>query len=110
MKSVALTLLTTIRSLNFGFVLTWKVKKGEALDHCLHSCFSYATYLKNRSEYYKSNYDTIPFFRAGMHMGLITAVEVGQLKREITYHGDTINTAERIQEQCRIYKCIVINF
>lgn len=89
-------------------VLTWKMKKGETLDHCLHSYFSYATYLKKRSDYYTSNYDTVPFFRAGMHMGLITAVEVGQLKREIAYHGDTINTAARIQEQCRVFNASLL--
>jgi len=27
--------------------------------------------------------------------------EVGIIKREIAYHGDTINTASRIQEECK---------
>ena len=89
-------------------VLTWKVKEGETLDHCLHSYFAYATYLKKRSDYYTSSYGIIPLFRAGMHIGLITAVEVGQLKREIAYHGDTINTAARIQEQCRVFNASLL--
>jgi len=30
--------------------------------------------------------------------------EVGEIKTEIAYHGDTINTAARIQEQCNVLK------
>lgn len=83
-------------------VLTWKIKEGDSLDHCLHAYFAYSSFLESKSEYYKSNYKAIPFFRAGMHIGLITVVEVGKLKREIAYHGDTINIASRIQEQCKV--------
>ena len=37
-----------------------------------------------------------------MHMGTITTAEVGEIKREIAYHGDTINTASRIQDECNL--------
>ncbi|PCI34822.1 MAG: adenylate cyclase [Flavobacteriaceae bacterium] len=84
-------------------VLTWKIKKNDTIVHCLKAYFSYANCLETKSDYYKSNYNIVPFFKAGMHIGLITAVEVGELKREIAYHGDTINIASRIQEQCKIY-------
>ena len=33
-------------------------------------------------------------------MGKVVTAEVGELKREIAHHGDTINTAARIQEKC----------
>ncbi|WP_298551533.1 adenylate/guanylate cyclase domain-containing protein [uncultured Algibacter sp.] len=35
-----------------------------------------------------------------MNCGTVTVAEVGEYKREIAYHGDTINTASRIQDQC----------
>jgi len=35
-----------------------------------------------------------------LHLSIITAVEVGEIKREIAYHGDTINTAARTQRMC----------
>jgi len=38
-----------------------------------------------------------------MDVGLITVSEIGDIKREIAYHGDVLNTAARIQEQCKIY-------
>ena len=37
-------------------------------------------------------------------MGMVTAVEVGDIKRDIAYHGDTLNTAARIQSICNSYE------
>ena len=34
---------------------------------------------------------------------MITVAEVGNIKREIAYHGDTINIAARLQAMCNIY-------
>ena len=36
-------------------------------------------------------------------MGKVTAVEIGDIKRDIAYHGDTLNTAARIQSVCNEY-------
>ncbi len=37
-------------------------------------------------------------------MGKVTAVEIGEIKRDIAYHGDTLNTAARIQSMCNDYQ------
>ncbi len=84
-------------------VLTWKIKEGDSVNHCLHAYFSYADYLKKRTDYYTMKYGITPFFKAGIHIGFVTVVEVGEIKREIAYHGDTLNIAARIQEQCKTY-------
>jgi adenylate cyclase len=34
---------------------------------------------------------------------MVTAIEIGELTRDITYHGDTLNTAARIQSVCNEY-------
>jgi adenylate cyclase len=34
----------------------------------------------------------------------VTAVEIGEVKRDIAYHGDTLNTASRIQSVCNQYQ------
>jgi adenylate cyclase len=48
-------------------------------------------------------YGFVPEFKAGVHVGVVTAVEVGEVKRNIAYHGDAINTAARIQSVCNKY-------
>lgn len=56
-----------------------------------------------REAYYSENYGVVPRFKAGLHQGIVTAVEVGEIKRDIAYHGDTLNTASRIQSKCKEY-------
>ena len=81
-------------------VITWPMDVGIKNMTCLSLFFDFQTELSRKKPYYLKNYGIIPIFKAGMHCGIVTAVEVGQIKREIAYHGDTINTASRIQGLC----------
>jgi adenylate cyclase len=38
-------------------------------------------------------------------MGLVTVAEIGDIKREIAFHGDVLNTAARLQGICKNYDC-----
>mgnify|MGYP001950479846 CR=1 FL=1 len=67
---------------------------------CSSDFFNFKNQLNRKQEYYQKNYDCSPFFKAGLHSGIVTVTEVGKYKKEIAYHGDTINTAARIQGQC----------
>lgn len=33
-------------------------------------------------------------------MGMVTVVEIGDFKKEIAYHGDTLNTTSRVVDLC----------
>ncbi|MFT5862396.1 MAG: adenylate cyclase [Flavobacteriales bacterium] len=87
-------------------VLTWPIRTtaSKPLEQSLKAYFSYSQRLASKSEYYQARYNTQPVFTAGLHFGMVTAVEVGTLKREIAYHGDTLNTAARIQGLCKDYE------
>ncbi|WP_350293829.1 adenylate/guanylate cyclase domain-containing protein [uncultured Croceitalea sp.] len=81
-------------------VLTWSLKEGLIKQNSLKAYFNFSELLKKKSAYYQKKYDCQPFFKAGLHSGIVTVTEVGKYKKEIAYHGDTINTAARIQGQC----------
>ncbi len=81
-------------------VLTWRVKDGLTNNNCLQTYFTFQNKLDKKKNYYLSKYDTTPFFKAGVHFGLVTVTEVGVIKREIAYHSDVLNTAARIQSKC----------
>ena len=81
-------------------VLTWKVKEGLAKQNCLQAFFKFKDQLSKRESYYMGVYNTLPIFKAGAHLGPVMVAEVGKFKKEIAYHGDTINTAARIQSNC----------
>ena len=81
-------------------VLTWDVEKGVRDNHCINAFFDFDKAIKDKSDYYKEKYGVIPVFKAGVNLGHVMVAEVGELKKELAYHGDTLNTASRIQEKC----------
>jgi len=83
-------------------VLTWEKDEGLKDNRCVQAFVAFQERINSRKRYYSEKYDIVPEFKAGMHLGIITVVEVGEIKREIAYHGDTINTASRIQEECNV--------
>lgn len=85
-------------------VLTWKLKNGLKDNRCLQVFFDFMEELHKREPYYQKEYGMIPVFKAGIHSGKVMVAEVGELKSEIAYHGDAINTASRIQGLCNSYQ------
>jgi adenylate cyclase len=84
-------------------VLSWNSEEGLKNLNCIKFFFKFQDQLLKRKEYYVNKYGFVPQFKAGSNLGTITVAEVGDIKREIAYHGDTINTASRIQSVCNTY-------
>lgn len=85
-------------------ILTWELKAGLRNQNCLNAFFNFKNQLNKKKEKYLKNYGCVPFFKAGVNSGVVIATEVGKYKKEIAYHGDTINTAARIQGKCNTFK------
>ncbi|WP_422862007.1 adenylate/guanylate cyclase domain-containing protein [Flagellimonas sp. W118] len=81
-------------------VLTWSLEDGLKHNNCVKAFYAFKDELKRKEDYYISKYNEMPVFKAGLNSGIITVTEVGEIKREIAYHGDTINTAARLQGEC----------
>ena len=84
-------------------VITWPITIGLRNAACIEFFFACQAKFIEKADYYNGRYGEIPQFKAGLHMGKVTAVEVGDIKRDIAYHGDTLNTAARIQSICNNY-------
>ncbi len=85
-------------------VLSWKVAEGVRDNNCIKMFYEYHNLLIARQKYYMDTYQLVPEFKAGLNSGDITVAEVGQLKKELAYHGDVLNTAARIQARCNEYQ------
>ncbi|MDM8160502.1 adenylate/guanylate cyclase domain-containing protein [Labilibaculum sp. K2S] len=85
-------------------VLTWKINDGIENLRCLQVFYDFLDILEKKKGYYQKTYGMIPIFKAGVHSGKVMVAEVGELKSEIAYHGDAINTASRIQGLCNSYE------
>ena len=81
-------------------VLTWKTEKGVKDLNCINLYYAFEQRLKDRQNYYEKHYNTLPIFKAGLDEGTITVTEVGDIKREIAYHGDVLHTAARLEKMC----------
>ena len=84
-------------------VITWKTRDGIRKDRCLDFFFLFLEELEKNRFYFVEKYGVFPEFKAGMSSGFVTVAEVGELKSEISFHGDVLNTASRLQGLCNDY-------
>jgi adenylate cyclase len=81
-------------------VVTWPVEKGLTDNNCFQCFFRIQQALEQRKKHYNREYDLLPAFKAGLHIGEATVGEIGVIKKDIVYSGDVLNTASRIQGEC----------
>ncbi len=84
-------------------IITWTLKNGFHNSHCIHCFFEIEALIDQRASYYQTRYQTVPRFKAGIHLGKVTTGEIGKIKKLITYTGDVMNTTARIQSICNRY-------
>lgn len=85
-------------------VLTWEVNDGLENANCLQTFFLFRDRLNRNGDIFLSKYGVKPEFKAGLHFGKVTSAQIGDLKREIVYNGDVLNTTSRIQDACNRYQ------
>lgn len=85
-------------------VLSWEAGVGLDQLNCLRAFYRFRDQLQARARHYERLYGFVPEFKAGGNIGEVTGVEVGEIKREIAFHGDVLNTAARIQALCNEYR------
>ncbi|WP_282162702.1 adenylate/guanylate cyclase domain-containing protein [Ulvibacterium marinum] len=92
-------------------VVSWSLKNGSYNNNCLECFRKIDNRFKERSAYYRKRFGVVPGFKAGYHIGKVTVGEIGIIKKDIIYTGDTLNTTARIQEGCNTYnaKTLVSN-
>lgn len=80
-------------------IFTWKIGEGLEKLNCIIIHFAINDAIAERKEYFEEKYQLVPEFKAGVHIGRLTTAEIGEIKRDIAHHGDTMNTTARIQGQ-----------
>ncbi len=91
-------------------VISWPKKRGLKNLNCIRCFFRIKKKIDSRKDKYLKRYGFEPIFKAGYHIGKVVTGEIGDFKKEIVFHGDTINTASRIQDECnRLSRNILIS-
>lgn len=81
-------------------VLSWR-KDKDAARRCVALCLEFQQRLRQNAALYEKEFDATPVFRGGADLGTVTAAEVGEVKLEVAYHGDVLNTAARLLGKCK---------
>ena len=82
-------------------IATWPLEEGIAGGRCVAACFAAIDRLARRAPDYRREFGAAATVRAGLHCGPVVTGEMGTVRKEIVFLGDTVNTAARIQELCR---------
>lgn len=82
-------------------ILTWRGGAALADGECLRCPFIARDLMARRGPAYLARFGAIPTFRASIHFGEIVAGEIGDVRREIAYVGDTLNVAARLLDAAK---------
>ncbi|MCW3088011.1 MAG: adenylate/guanylate cyclase protein [Sediminibacterium sp.] len=80
-------------------VVSWMYSEKN-LSRCLKAVIEARRNIQKDSIRFKRDYDIIPEFRVGIHLGEVTVGEIGVIKKDIAMSGDTMNTTARIRSAC----------
>lgn len=83
-------------------IATWKLADVVHDGRCVTACLAAQEMLDQRAGEYEREFGARVYFRAGLHCGPVVTGEMGTVKKEIAFLGDTVNTGARIEEACRV--------
>ncbi len=82
-------------------IVTWPLAAGLRDGRCVRACFDALEQLDDSAGDYICDFGLRANFRAALHCGPVVIGELGTIKMEIAFLGDTMNTAARLQQACR---------
>jgi len=82
-------------------IVTWTKRAGLRNAACVRAFFIMQDTIEQARERYMETWGLAPSFWAGLHIGEVVTGEIGAIKHEIVYLGDTMNETARIEQACR---------
>jgi len=77
-------------------MVTWPQRSVSSADP-VRCAVDMLQLIETRASRFQSTFGAVPHLRIAMHCGPVVVGEMGDLKREIVYTGDTVNTTARIE-------------
>ncbi len=82
-------------------ILTWPDGEAVANGNWLDCPFVAREFIQLHRQGYIERFGVVPSFRAAIHCGPIVTGEIGDVRREIAFVGDTLNVAARLLEAAK---------
>ena len=100
-EAIHLTNATVYQYVGDEIILTWPMEKGISHNRCAQFMIEMRKTFDNYVGRYQKKYGFSPEFRAGLHGGKVLITWIGEVKKEIVFVGDVLNTTARIAEECK---------
>lgn len=84
-----------------SIIVSWPVARAVEESRIVRCLVAVSARMGVHRPAYEREFGVSPTGRAALHAGPIAIGEVGVLRREITFLGDTLNTASRIEQEAR---------
>jgi adenylate cyclase len=91
-----------------ALIATWPLSKEKSNARAVAATFAVLDGLAKSSSAYRNRFGVIPRFRVALHGGSVIAGECGDSKRQITYLGDVLNVAARLEQLAKVIDADVI--
>ena len=82
-------------------IISWRSERGLLDGSCVGCFFGIQDAIAGNAASYERDFGEVPRFRGGLHGGQVTAGELGDLKQEIVFVGDVLNTGSRLEDFAR---------
>lgn len=82
-------------------IVSWKYQDGIDLNNCVEFFIEYKKTLEKNKVMFLKKYGAFPEFKAGMHHGDIVAAYLGDIKKQLDFSGDVMNTTARIMDYAK---------
>ncbi len=82
-------------------VVVWREDRGLRDGNCVRCFFRIREEIARNAPGYEAAFGAAPRFRGGLHGGRVVAGELGDLRQQIVFVGDILNTAARLEEYAK---------
>jgi adenylate cyclase len=82
-------------------VVTWDLATGVRAANCVRCFFAMRDTIAREAWRYRRDFGVVPAFSGGVHGGPVTAGELGDLRQQIVFVGDILNTAARLEQYAK---------
>ena len=79
-------------------IISWPMDKTDPTSkpEVIDCYFAIRDKIASRQDQYRTHFGFVPTFRGAIHTGTVVTGEMGDIKREIVFLGDTVNTTARM--------------
>ena len=82
-------------------VISWKSSSTAKNTNCIRSYFIMKQDLADNSQKYKAKFGFVPEYYAAFHVGKVIAGEIGDVKSQFVFHGETLFITSEIEQACK---------